>query len=92
MIAAMAQWEREEISKRVAASVPIRAKLGNPWVERHPSDTDGKTGPAPDPQKPAVRKLMYELFLERLLKGKRVHDAVAKIAERDRVFAVFIDH
>jgi site-specific DNA recombinase len=65
MIAAMATWEREEIADRVAASVPIRAKLGKPlsamtslgykWVNKE-FVVDEKEAP--------VRKALYEIFLK----------------------------
>lgn len=65
VIGALAQWEREEISARVAASVPIRAMRGLPtggigpfgyhWVEKKL---------VPNPAEVATVKRAFELFAE----------------------------
>ncbi|OQP49837.1 recombinase family protein [Niastella populi] len=95
IIAAMAQWEREEIASRVAASVTIRAKLGKriggpapygyKWIKEgkaHHFVIDEKEAP--------VRKLMYELFLKYKRK-QTVAKELNRLSYRTRAGALFTE-
>ncbi len=70
MIAAMAQWEREEIVERINASISVRAKLGKQINGVSPYGYEWKDKKLViNPVEAAIRRKAYELFAAHRRKG-----------------------
>jgi site-specific DNA recombinase len=91
IIAAMAEWERDEISARVSASVPIRAELGKPLGGQasYGFKWENKTYIIDETEAP-VRKLMYEIFLK-CKRKKTTATELNRLGYRTRNSAQFTD-
>lgn len=91
IIAAMAEWERAEIAERVAASVPIRAKMGKPLGGAAPFGYQwvGKELLVDEKEAP-IRKLLHELFITEKRK-KTVASKLNAMGYRTRSGSKFSD-
>ena len=70
LLGVFAQWEREEITERVNASVLTRAKLGKSINGSAPYGYQWKDRKLIiEPQEAAIRRKTYELFLQHRRKG-----------------------
>ena len=89
IVAAMAQWEREEIADRVIASLTPRAEMGKPLGGKAPFGYQWKDHKMVlEPSEAPVRKLVYEHFLEHRRK-KRVARLLNEAGYRSRRGAKF---
>jgi site-specific DNA recombinase len=71
LLGVFAQWEREEITERVNASVLTRAKLGKSINGSAPYGYQWKDRKlVPRPEEAAIRRKAYELFLQFRRKGQ----------------------
>ncbi len=91
MIAAMAQWEREEIAERVKASISIRAKLQKPLNGNVPFGYRWHEGRiVQHPDEAPIRRLVYELY-DQLHRKKAVATALNDKGFRTREGNLYTD-